>query len=209
MNELYKNLHKLENVSKKEAMSILDVLFENCKEENKEDVRKVYKYFFELKSKGKNKDPKLFAHKFTTNKNGDSVKLVKGDKEGLWATDSYCLINVECEGVDGKYFYKGKEVENDLQFVNYKFIMDNFPDKDFVELDIKKCETYKNDGNLEVIKLKTISTDSNLDFKMFMKFYKECDDVVYSKFGNCDSPMYFKGTFKGLKVRYVQMPIVI
>lgn len=212
MKALFTNLHSMKKVKKTEAMEIIEELWGEAPKEDKLKMKKLYKYFVELKGSAKPKTLLEMASRFTGKDEWNAnILMVKETEEFLYATDTYRLIEIKKNVKDEegtRYAYKGKyDPKASIIFPDHEGILKDFAkcDQPFVE---KEEDTFLDHEKRMVFSIPSLrERKARLDAKMLKEFYGQCEDVKYAKPVNENGMVCFTGKFRGCEVRYLQMPL--
>ena len=213
MSELFKNLHTTKKIKKSEAVEILEKLYDISESElSKVELKKLYRYFVNLKSSRKPKTILELADLFTDKGENLAIKVVKETGRYLYATDSYRLIEIEKkveDKLDDRYYFKGKLDEaHCLQFPDHKGIMENYEEGN-VEFSIDNYGSFVSKDKNHTLVIDNQKGDTHMMLKYLKDFCDNCTNVKYYKPSNSSVMVCFIGEFKGHKVRYIQMPIAL
>ena len=174
-------------------------------------IKKVFKYFINLKSFKKPKTELELASLFTSKEDYSNTKLVYENNDTIYATDTYCLIAIEKKVKDDKgdrYYFKEEPTKIDGLFVECeKVIKEKFEECNEVFKMEDHVSSVDGEGNSFLLINNKIDK-SRFNIKLLNKFYNACTNLKYRKPENCSSHLSMTGEFKGSKAIFLLMPLL-
>lgn len=208
----FNNLHEVQKVSKSKAIKILENLIQETEDQVAlKELLKVYTYFTDLGATTKPGDVHALLQRFTGTRDNMGVYQYYVEDDLCFATDTYRMISVENPGIkEGKYLkghaqdntYRGPDFRGILKSIDKGMKIENFNIKDYVS---------SQDAEIKSLYRLDLPTENDKRTQVNLKYLQDfcscCQDITFYIPARNNSVVYFTGTFNGLVVEYILMPL--